>query len=63
MLALCHTLTQISFRVTSTLLLVPKLGISGVGLACIIGWSAMLLWTLPYRLLIKKKTAGTGGEI
>ena len=61
--SLFATLTQISFRVASTLLLVPKLGISGVGLACIIGWSAMLLWTLPYRLLIKKKTAGTGREI
>ncbi len=55
--SLCATLTQISFRVAATLLLVPKLGVSGVGLACVIGWSAMLLWALPFRLYLKKKTA------
>ena len=52
--SLFATLTQISFRVASTLLLVPHMGISGVALACIIGWSAMLAWTLPWRLHLKK---------
>ena len=52
--SLFATLTQISFRVASTLLLVPHMGISGVALACIIGWSAMLVWTLPWRLRLKK---------
>ncbi len=53
--SLFATLTQISFRVAATLLLVPKLGVSGVALACIIGWSAMLLWTLPFRVYLKRK--------
>ena len=52
--SLCATLTQISFRVAATLLLVPQLGLSGVGLACVTGWTAMLLWTLPFRLHLKK---------
>ena len=52
--SLFATLTQISFRVAATLLLVSRLGVSGVALACIIGWSAMLLWTLPFRLHLKK---------
>ena len=47
--SLLGSLTQISFRVAATLLLVPRMGIGGVGLACIIGWSAMLLWTVPFR--------------
>ena len=54
--SLFATLTQISFRVLSTLLLVPQMGISGVALACVIGWSAMLAWTLPYRQLRKTRT-------
>lgn len=47
--SLLATLTQISFRVAATLLLVPRMGISGIALACIIGWSAMLSWTLLFR--------------
>ena len=54
-ISLFATLTQISFRVLSTLLLVPHIGISGVALACIIGWTAMLCWTLPYRQRLKLK--------
>lgn len=53
--SLFATLTQISFRVLATLLLVPKMGISGVALACIIGWSAMLSWTLIFRRHLKKR--------
>ena len=53
--SLFATLTQISFRVAATLLLVPRMGISGVALACVIGWSAMLIWTLPYRRRLKRE--------
>lgn len=52
--SLFATLSQISFRVVATLLLAPRIGISGVALACIIGWSAMLLWTIPWRRHLKK---------
>ena len=44
------TLTQISVRVLATLLLTPSMGISGVGLACVLGWSAMILWQLPLQI-------------
>jgi len=55
--SLFASLTQISFRVLATLLLAPRIGISGVALACIIGWSAMLLWTIPWRRYLKKNLA------
>ncbi|MBQ1678323.1 MAG: polysaccharide biosynthesis C-terminal domain-containing protein [Oscillospiraceae bacterium] len=57
--SLFATLTQISFRVAATLLLVPRLGVSGVGLACVVGWSAMLLWTLPFRLFLRRRADGS----
>ncbi len=41
------TLTQISFRVLMTLILTPRLGIGGIGIACVIGWSIMLGWGAP----------------
>ena len=43
------TLTQISVRVAVTILAAPVLGLPGVGLACVLGWSAMLLWEVPWR--------------
>ena len=52
--SLLATLTQISVRVAVTLLTVPVMGISGVGLACVAGWSAMLLWTVPMRLKLSR---------
>lgn len=52
----CGSLTQILFRVLATVLFVPKLGISGVALGCIIGWSVMLAWMLPYYQYQKKKS-------
>ena len=61
--SLFATLSQISFRVVATLLLAPRIGISGVALACIIGWSAMLLWTIPWRrYLLKKDISFTGDK-
>ncbi len=49
-ISLLATLTQISVRVAVTLLLVPRTGITGVGTACVCGWSAMMLWGLPWLL-------------
>ena len=53
--SLFGTLTQISFRVLFTLLLTPALGIKGIGPACVIGWSVMLLWGLIFASVQKKK--------
>ncbi len=52
---LAATLTQISVRVAATLLLAPRMGISGVGLACVMGWTAMIAWELPLKLRIGRK--------
>ena len=60
--SLFATLSQISFRVVATLLLAPRIGISGVALACIIGWSAMLLWTIPWRRYLLKKNGSLSGD-
>ena len=52
---LLATLTQITVRVIMTLALTPGMGISGVGLACVIGWSAMMAWQVPMILMQWKK--------
>ncbi len=52
---LLATLTQISVRVAATLLLTPSMGISGVGLACVLGWAAMIAWELPLQIRLRKK--------
>ena len=44
------TLTQITIRVIVTFILVPRIGIQGIGYACMAGWSAMLIWQTPYRI-------------
>ena len=49
------TLTQISVRVLATLLFTPSMGISGVGLACVIGWTAMILWELPLQIRVMRR--------
>ena len=54
-ITLLATLTQISVRVIATLLLAPVMGISGVGLACVLGWAAMIAWELPLQLHIQRK--------
>lgn len=53
-LVLFGTLTQISVRVIASLLLTPTMGISGVGLACILGWLTQLSWQAPVRYLTAK---------
>lgn len=54
-ITLWGTLTQISFRVVFTFILVPYMGIKGVAYACIIGWIAMLALEIPYRGWLSKK--------
>ena len=54
-ITLLATLTQISVRVAATLLLTPVMGISGVGLACVLGWTAMIAWELPMQMHIRGK--------
>lgn len=44
------TLTQITVRVITTMLLVPHMGVAGVGIACIAGWSVHGAWAIPYRI-------------
>ena len=56
--SLLGSLTQISVRVLVTLLLVPSIGIGGVGIACVAGWSAMLLWGLPWARILQKRMTG-----
>ena len=41
------TLIQASIRTVCTYLLAPRMGISGVAVACAVGWSAMLLFEIP----------------
>ena len=55
--SLLGSITQISVRVIVTLLTVPTMGITGVGLACVCGWSAMLLWGLPWLYWMRRKAA------
>jgi len=47
---LLATLTQISVRVGVTLLTVPAIGLPGAGLACVAGWSLMILWQIPWQI-------------
>ena len=54
-ITLFATLTQISVRVIATLLLTPMMGISGVGLACVLGWTAMLAWVAPMQRHLQQK--------
>lgn len=42
------TFIQISVRTLCTYLLAPEIGIVGIAFACVIGWSVMLLFEVPY---------------
>lgn len=54
-ITLISTLIQISFRVVSVYLLVPRMGITGVAYACLIGWSFMLMAEVPYYFWFKRR--------
>ena len=53
------TVTQISVRVAATLLLVPVMLIPGVGLACVLGWTALLAWEVPLQRRVCRAEKGT----
>ena len=52
---LLATFIQTSLRVVFTFLLVPRCGIHAIAYACAIGWSAMLLFEVPYYFHSVKK--------
>lgn len=49
------TFIQTSIRTLCTFLLAPRLGIVGIAFSCAIGWSAMLLFEVPYYFFTCKK--------
>ena len=49
------TAIQASLRVVFTVLLAPRTGMVGVAFACVIGWSMMLLFEIPYYFYTCKK--------
>ena len=49
------TFLQASIRTACTYLLAPRLGITGIAFSCAIGWSAMLLFEIPYYFLTSRK--------
>ena len=49
------TLIQACIRTVCTYLLAPRMGISGVAVACAVGWSAMLLFEIPYYVYTCRK--------
>ncbi|MDO5417262.1 MAG: MATE family efflux transporter [Lachnospiraceae bacterium] len=56
-ITLLGTFIQTSLRVIFVYLLVPRIGLNGVAVACAVGWSAMLLVEIPYCIYFVKKTS------
>ncbi len=54
---LVSTFIQTSLRVVFTFLLVPHFGIHAIAYACAAGWSAMLLFEVPYYFHYRRKMA------
>ena len=61
-ITLAGTFIQTSIRVAVTYLTAPVIGIYGVALACAAGWSAMLLFEVPYLIYVRKKRNLLQGE-
>ena len=49
------TFLQASIRTVCTCLLAPRFGITGIAFSCAIGWSAMLLFEIPYYFITCRK--------
>ena len=49
------SVTQISIRAIVSVLIVPFIGIRGIGYACMIGWSCQLVWQAIYRIYVYRK--------
>ncbi|MGN1147722.1 MAG: MATE family efflux transporter [Lachnospiraceae bacterium] len=52
------TTIQIALRTLCTYLLAPKIGMVGIAFACVVGWSVMLLFEVPYYFVTCKKCKG-----
>ena len=51
------TFIQASIRTVCTYILAPHLGITGIAFSCAIGWTAMLLFEVPYYFVTCRKQA------
>lgn len=49
------TTIQVVLRTVCTFLLAPRLGITGIAFSCVIGWSMMLVFEIPYYFVICRK--------
>ena len=49
------TLVQITFRVSSAYIIIPKIGVEGGAYATLIGWIAMISFELPILIYFWKK--------
>ncbi len=49
------TFLQASIRTVCTYLLAPRFGITGIAFSCCIGWTAILLFEIPYYFLTCRK--------
>lgn len=52
---LLGTFIQTSLRVIFVYVLVPRIGLNGVAIACAAGWSAMLLFEVPYSVYFVRR--------
>lgn len=55
-MTLLGTLIQISLRVIFVYLLVPRIGLNGVAIACAVGWIVMLLVEIPYSIYMIRRS-------
>ncbi len=57
------TLIQASVRTLSTMILAPRIGITGIAYSCMIGWSLMLLFEVPYYFVTcRREGLPAGGK-
>ena len=57
------TLIQASVRTVSTMILAPRIGITGIAYSCMIGWSLMLLFEVPYYFVTcRREGLPAGGK-
>lgn len=57
------TLIQTSIRTVSTMFLAPRFGIAGIAYACVMGWSVMLLFEVPYYFITCRKLGLPAKEV
>lgn len=61
-LTLIGTAIQTGLRVIFTYILSPNMGINGIAYSCAIGWSAMLLFAIPFYWKYRKKLSPLPSE-